>query len=164
MIDFKGKVVLVTGGGAGIGRATTVLFGGLGAKIAVLEIDADRCEAVRSLLSGAGVDHRLHPQPRPGTGPGRHPGQRHRTRNDRDGTGSDQPLDSGEIPGSGAALHPAGPLRRTARRGRQRRVPGVGAGGLDHIFFGPDPAEVALLRYTRRDVTRAIGEIVEKYA
>lgn len=38
----------------------------------------------------------------------------------------------------------------------------AGLGGT--IFFEPDPAEVALLRYTRRDVARAIGEIVEKYA
>ena len=38
----------------------------------------------------------------------------------------------------------------------------AGLGGT--IFFEPDPEEVALLRYTRGDVTRAIGEIVAKYA
>jgi 3-oxoacyl-[acyl-carrier protein] reductase len=50
MIDFSGQVVLVTGGGAGIGRATAQAFGRLGANVVVLEVDAARVAEVRSEL------------------------------------------------------------------------------------------------------------------
>lgn len=50
MIDFSGKVVLITGGGAGIGRETAVQFNGLGANVVVLEVDAARAREVRSEL------------------------------------------------------------------------------------------------------------------
>ena len=56
MIDFKGKTVLVTGGGAGIGRATVATFAQAGARLAVLEIDADRAAALRRALECDGVD------------------------------------------------------------------------------------------------------------
>ncbi|AKK27637.1 SDR family NAD(P)-dependent oxidoreductase [Mycobacterium sp. EPa45] len=42
MLDFSGKVVLVTGGGAGIGRATASAFAASGASVVVLEVDSDR--------------------------------------------------------------------------------------------------------------------------
>jgi 3-oxoacyl-[acyl-carrier protein] reductase len=50
MFDFAGKAVLVTGGGAGIGRATVEAFAAAGARVATIEIDADRAEDVRAAL------------------------------------------------------------------------------------------------------------------
>ncbi|MDX1886616.1 SDR family NAD(P)-dependent oxidoreductase [Mycolicibacterium sp. 120270] len=47
MIDFSGQVVLVTGGGAGIGRATVSAFVDCGATVVVLEIDAARAAELR---------------------------------------------------------------------------------------------------------------------
>ncbi len=56
MIDFSDKVVLVTGAGAGIGRATAEMFGEAGAKIAFIEIDPARTEDARTALEAAGVE------------------------------------------------------------------------------------------------------------
>jgi len=55
VIDFTGKVVLVTGGGAGIGRATAEAFGKAGASVVVAEISEERASDVRAALDGAGV-------------------------------------------------------------------------------------------------------------
>ena len=54
-LDFQGKVVLVTGGGAGIGLATAAAFADLGASIAALEIDPGRAEALRSRLGDSAL-------------------------------------------------------------------------------------------------------------
>ncbi|VWD33653.1 short-chain dehydrogenase [Burkholderia lata] len=56
MISFTGKTVLVTGGGAGIGRACAEAFGAAGARVAVAEIDPARAQDVRQALEAAGVD------------------------------------------------------------------------------------------------------------
>ncbi|WP_240692011.1 SDR family NAD(P)-dependent oxidoreductase [Burkholderia cepacia] len=56
MISFNGKTVLVTGGGAGIGRACAEAFGAAGARVAVAEIDPARAQDVRQALEAAGVD------------------------------------------------------------------------------------------------------------
>ena len=48
MIDFSDKVVLVSGGGAGIGRASVTAFADLGASVVTMEIDAGRAEELRS--------------------------------------------------------------------------------------------------------------------
>ncbi|AYJ87050.1 SDR family oxidoreductase [Sphingomonas paeninsulae] len=56
MFDFADKTVLVTGGGAGIGRATVDAFGRAGASVVVVEIDADRAESTRVALKSAGVE------------------------------------------------------------------------------------------------------------
>lgn len=55
-ITLEGKVALVTGGGAGIGRAIVDAFGSLGAKVAVAEIDPKKVEELRAALPKAGID------------------------------------------------------------------------------------------------------------
>jgi len=55
-ITLKGKVTLVTGGGAGIGKAIVDAYGDLGAKIAVAEIDAGKVEALNAGFAKAGID------------------------------------------------------------------------------------------------------------
>lgn len=50
MIDFAGKIVLVTGGGVGIGRGTCEAFAKAGATVVTIEKDADRAADVRAAL------------------------------------------------------------------------------------------------------------------
>lgn len=52
-VVMQGGRVVVTGGGAGIGRASAVAFARAGATVAVCDVDADTAEAVAREIGGA---------------------------------------------------------------------------------------------------------------
>ena len=53
-MQFTEKVVIVTGGGSGIGRATALALAADGAKVAVFELRQDRATAIVEEIRGAG--------------------------------------------------------------------------------------------------------------
>src|ERR1043166_4421054 len=55
-MDFSGKVALVTGGGNGIGRATSAAFARHGAKVVVVDRDAAGAEATAGIIRQNGGD------------------------------------------------------------------------------------------------------------
>lgn len=55
-MDFTDKTVLVTGGGAGIGLATAQAFLEQGARVALIEIEAQRAGQARELLNKPGTE------------------------------------------------------------------------------------------------------------
>ncbi len=57
---LDGRVSVVTGGGDGIGAAIATLFAAHGAVVEIAEIDADRAEATRLAIEGAGGTVRAH--------------------------------------------------------------------------------------------------------
>lgn len=50
---FAGKVLLATGGGSGLGAATARRFAAEGGRVAVVDLDGERAEAVASKLAGS---------------------------------------------------------------------------------------------------------------
>ncbi len=54
--EFTGSVVVVTGGGSGLGAAYARRFARAGAKLALLDIDLARAEALRAELELAGLE------------------------------------------------------------------------------------------------------------
>lgn len=52
--NFANRVVLITGGGAGIGRATTLKFVAAGASVVIAEIDAAAADECAALARGIG--------------------------------------------------------------------------------------------------------------
>lgn len=55
-LNFSGRIVLVTGGGAGIGRAIAEAFGARGAAVVVAERDQQRVEETAAALQSQGVE------------------------------------------------------------------------------------------------------------
>jgi 2-hydroxycyclohexanecarboxyl-CoA dehydrogenase len=55
-MDFDGKVAIVTGGGSGIGRATVLKLSGLGAKIAIVDINEETANDVAHEVREKGSD------------------------------------------------------------------------------------------------------------
>jgi 2-keto-3-deoxy-L-fuconate dehydrogenase len=54
LFNLSGKVAVVTGGGSGIGRAIATVFGGQGAQVVVLDLDADGATATAAAITGSG--------------------------------------------------------------------------------------------------------------
>jgi len=54
-VEFKNKVVVVTGGANGIGRSLCVEFANAGAKVAVVDLEAKSASDVAELVDGIGV-------------------------------------------------------------------------------------------------------------
>ncbi len=56
--SLAGRTAIVTGAGSGMGRATAHLLGDEGAKVAVVDVNADTVAQVTAELTGAGYDAR----------------------------------------------------------------------------------------------------------
>ena len=56
MKEFKDKVVVITGAGSGIGRATAMAFASEGAKLYITDINQGRVEAVANEIKAMGAE------------------------------------------------------------------------------------------------------------
>ena len=59
-MDFSGKVAVITGAGNGIGRAAALAFSARGAKVVVVDQDADGAERTAATIRQQGGDARHH--------------------------------------------------------------------------------------------------------
>jgi NAD(P)-dependent dehydrogenase (short-subunit alcohol dehydrogenase family) len=59
--DLQGKSIVITGAGAGIGRATALAFGRAGARVMAADMDRERGEATVAAINQAGGQARFHP-------------------------------------------------------------------------------------------------------
>jgi len=55
-VTFEGKIALVTGAGAGIGKAIAEAFASLGSKLVIAEISPEKCEALRAEYKKSGYE------------------------------------------------------------------------------------------------------------
>lgn len=53
-LQISGKVVVITGGGGALGRATALMFAGEGAKVAVLDLNQDTAQATADAITAQG--------------------------------------------------------------------------------------------------------------
>jgi NAD(P)-dependent dehydrogenase (short-subunit alcohol dehydrogenase family) len=56
MKDFKGKITFITGGASGAGLGQAKLFGGLGAKVTIVDIRQEAIDKAVAELKGLGID------------------------------------------------------------------------------------------------------------
>ncbi|MFN4314209.1 MAG: SDR family NAD(P)-dependent oxidoreductase [Chitinophagaceae bacterium] len=54
LFDLSGKIALVTGAGSGIGKAIARLFAQQGARVGIIDINAEQAEATRSMVESEG--------------------------------------------------------------------------------------------------------------
>jgi len=54
--DFRGRVVIITGGAGGIGRALARCFGAVGAKVALVDLPSSPLSSAREELESAGIE------------------------------------------------------------------------------------------------------------
>ena len=59
--DLRGKSIVITGAGAGIGRSTALAFGRTGARVMASDVDRERGEATVAAITQAGGQARFHP-------------------------------------------------------------------------------------------------------
>jgi NAD(P)-dependent dehydrogenase (short-subunit alcohol dehydrogenase family) len=56
LMKLKGRISVVTGAGSGIGKAVAEAFAGEGARLTLVDIDAEKCEASAARIRQAGGD------------------------------------------------------------------------------------------------------------
>jgi 2-keto-3-deoxy-L-fuconate dehydrogenase len=54
MFSLKGKSAIITGGGSGIGKAISMLFAKQGAKVHIIELNADAAQQTVTEIEAAG--------------------------------------------------------------------------------------------------------------